>query len=78
MMKKLQNILLNATSKKILGLDVRYDSVSAVLVKNNIKENFIEAHEYVPISDQKDIESIISYSLDIITKKMDITGSVII
>jgi len=78
MMKKLQNILLNAMSKKILGLDVRYDSVSAVLVKNNIKENFIEAHEYVPISDQKDIESIISYSLDIITKKMDITGSVCI
>jgi len=77
-MKKLQNILLNATSKKILGLDIRYDSVSAVLVKNNIKENFIEAHEYVPISDQKDIESIISYSLDIITKKMDVTGSVCI
>jgi len=70
-MKKLQNILINATNKKILGLDIRYDSVSAVLVKNNIKENFIEAHEYVPISDQKDLESIISYSLDIITKKMD-------
>lgn len=77
-MKKLQNILLNATSKKILGLDIRYDSVSAVLVKNNIKENVIEAHEYVPISDQKDLESIILYSLDIITKKMDITGSVCI
>jgi len=78
MIKKLQNILLNATSKKVLGLDIRYDSVSAVLVKNNIKENFIEAHEYVPISDQKDLESIISYSLDIITEKMDITGSVCI
>ncbi|MBC2695250.1 MAG: pilus assembly protein PilM [Desulfobacteraceae bacterium] len=77
-MKKLQNILLNTMSKKVLGLDIRYDSVSAVLIKNNIKENIIEAHEYVPISDQKDIESIISYSLDIITKKMDITGSVCI
>ena len=77
-MKKLQNILLNTMSKKVLGLDIRYDSVSAVLVKNNIKENFIEAHEYVPISDQKNLESIISYSLDIITKKMDLTGSVCI
>ena len=78
MMNKLQNILINATNKKILGLDIRYDSVSAVLVKNNIKENLIEAHEYVPISDQKNLESIISYSLDIITKKMDITDSVCI
>jgi hypothetical protein len=77
-MKKLQNILLNTMSKKVLGLDIRYDSVSAVLVKNNIKENLIEAHEYVPISDQKDLESIISYSLDIITKKMDVAGSVCI
>ncbi len=77
-MKKLQNILLNTMSKKVLGLDIRYDSVSAVLVKNNIKENLIEAHEYVPISDQKDLESIISYSLDIITKKMDIADSVCI
>lgn len=75
-MKKLQNIFLNTMSKKVLGLDIRYDSVSAVLVKNNIKENVIEAHEYVPISDQKDLDSIISYSLDIITKKMDIAGSV--
>jgi len=77
-MRKLQNILINTMSKKILGLDIRYDSVSAVLVKNNIRENFIEAHEYVPITDQKDLESIISYSLDIITKKMDVTGSVCI
>jgi type II secretory pathway component PulL len=77
-MKKLQNIFLNAMSKKVLGLDIRYDSVSAVLVKNNIKGNFIEAHEYVPISDQKDLESIMSYSLDIITKKMDLAGSVCI
>ncbi|MCJ7615376.1 MAG: pilus assembly protein PilM [Desulfobacterales bacterium] len=77
-MRKLQNILLNAMSKKILGLDIRYDSVSAVLVKNNIRENFIEAYEYVPISDQKDLESIISYSLDIITKKMDVSDSVCI
>ena len=77
-MKKLQNIFLNTMSKKILGLDISYDSVSAVLVKNNIRENFIEAHEYVPITDQKDLESIISYSLDIITEKMDITSSVCI
>jgi len=59
-MRKLQNILINTMSKKILGLDIRYDSVSAVLVKNSIRENFIEAHEYVPITDQKDLESIIS------------------
>ncbi|MDL1967202.1 MAG: PilN domain-containing protein [Deltaproteobacteria bacterium] len=77
-LRKLQNIFLNATSKKILGLDIRYDSVSSVLVKSNIRENFIEAHEYIPISDQKDLDNIISYSLDIITKKMDISDSVCI
>ena len=40
-------------SRKILGLDIRHDAVSAVLVKSSIKETVIEAHVHVPISDQK-------------------------
>ncbi|MCD4778746.1 MAG: pilus assembly protein PilM [Desulfobacterales bacterium] len=77
-MKKLQNILLNTMSKKVLGLDIRYDSVSAVLVKNNIKENFIEAHEYVPISDQNDIAGCIDSLLKSLAKQTDISGSICI
>jgi len=77
-MKKLQNILLNTMSKKIFGLDIRYDSVSAVLVKNNIKENFIEAHEYVPISDQNDIAGCIDSLLKSLAKQTDISGSICI
>jgi len=65
----------NKISGKILGLDIRYDAVSAVLVKSDIKGNRIEAHAYVPISNGKDSDNCISSSLKIITEKMDVTGS---
>jgi hypothetical protein len=36
-------------SRKIFGLDIRNDAVSAVLVNSSIKGNWIEAHAYVPL-----------------------------
>lgn len=65
-------------SRKILGLDIRNDAVSAVLIKSGIKGNWIAAHEHVSISDQKEIETSIASALETITKEIDTTGSVCI
>ncbi len=62
--------------KKILGLDIRYDAVSAVLVKSSIKKNIIEAYESVSISDHQDFESGMAASLETIVEKMNISGSI--
>lgn len=65
-------------TRKILGLDIRHDAVSAVLVKNSIKENVIESYESVPIQDQQDFESGMAASLETIVEKMNISGSICI
>ena len=65
-------------TRKILGLDIRHDAVSAVLVTNSIKENVIESYESVPIPDQQDFESGMAASLETIVEKMNISGSICI
>ncbi len=62
-------------SRKILGLDIRYDAVSAVLVRKGIRGAWVEAHEQVRVTDQNEIETAVSESLETITKNMDISGS---
>jgi type II secretion system protein L len=65
-------------TRKILGLDIRHDAVSAVLVKNSIKENVIESYESVPIPNQLDFESGMAASLETIVANMNISGSICI
>lgn len=65
-------------TRKILGLDIRHDAVSAVLVQNSIKENVIESYESVPMPDQQDFESGMAASLETIVEKMNISGSICI
>ena len=43
--------------RKILGLDIRHDAVSAVLLKSGIKGTVIDAHVHVPLSDRKEDET---------------------
>jgi general secretion pathway protein L len=63
-------------SRKILGLDIRHDAVSAVLIESSIKGTAIEAQAHVPIPDRKEDGNNWVVSLETIVKKMDITGSV--
>ena len=37
-------------SRKILGLDIRYDTISAVIVKSGMSGSWIESYARVPIS----------------------------
>ena len=62
--------------RKILGLDIRHDAVSAVLIKSGIKGTAIDAHVHVSLSDRKKDETGWVASLETIVKKMDISGSV--
>ncbi len=66
----------NIMSRNILGLDIRDDAISAVLVKSGIKTNSIEAHEYIPVSDQKDIAGCVDSLLKSLCKQADISGSI--
>ncbi len=62
--------------RKILGLDIRHDAVSAVLLKSGIKGTEIEAHAHVPLSNQIYMETVLTASLETILEKIDISGSV--
>ncbi|MDM8523384.1 pilus assembly protein PilM [Desulfococcaceae bacterium HSG8] len=63
-------------SRKILGLDIRQDSVTAVMAKSGIKGNWIEGHAHVPMPGQEDIENRLTAAMETITDKMDVAGSV--
>lgn len=63
-------------SRKILGLDIRPDAVSAVLINSGIKGTVIEAHEHVSISDRNEDRNGLSALLETIEQKMDISDSI--
>ncbi|MFC1859497.1 PilN domain-containing protein [Thermodesulfobacteriota bacterium] len=65
-------------SRKILGLDIRDNFVTALLVGSGIKGIQIEAQLHLPVSDDEDKDIGLSRSLETITEKMDLTGSVCI
>ncbi|MGD2029773.1 MAG: pilus assembly protein PilM [Desulfobacterales bacterium] len=63
-------------SRKILGLDIRHDAVSAVVLKSGIKETDIEGHVHIPISNHIYMETVLAASLKTIVEKIDISASV--
>jgi len=63
-------------SRKILGIDIQRDAVSAVLIRSGIKGASIEAHEHVPITDPGAYESGLTAALETIVEKMEVSGSV--
>ena len=62
-------------TRKILGLDIQNDAVSAILVGSGIKGTTLEAHDYVPISNKSDAENGLAAALEAITEKIDVLGS---
>jgi general secretion pathway protein L len=62
-------------SRKILGLDIRHDAVSAVLLNSGIKETDIESHVHIPISNHIYMETVLAASLKTIVEKIDISGA---
>jgi len=60
-------------SRKILGLDIRNDAVSAVLVRGGIKGNWIEDHRYIPLSGN-DADAL-AEALTLIVSEMDVAAA---
>jgi len=63
-------------NRKILGLDIRKNTVSAVLLNSSTKSVKIEAYDIVSISDQKEPENTLAAALGILVEKMDTKGCV--
>lgn len=66
-------------SRKILGLDIRYDAVSAVIVKSGMSGSWIESYARIPISvKETSFEEGLKRSLERICGQIDITDAVCI
>lgn len=63
-------------TRKILGLDIRNNTVSAVLLNSGTKSVQIKAYDIVSISDQKESENALSVALETIVKRIDAAGCV--
>ncbi|MCG6908728.1 MAG: type II secretion system protein GspL [Deltaproteobacteria bacterium] len=62
-------------SRKILGVDIGRNAVSAVLVRGGIKGNWIEDHRRVPISPDVSFEESLPSALNSVASEMDIEGA---
>jgi general secretion pathway protein L len=63
-------------NRKILGLDIRNNTLSAVLLNSGTKSVKIEAYDIVSISDQKESENTLAAALKTIVEKIDTAGCV--
>ncbi len=64
-------------SRKLLGLNIRRDSVSAIVIKSGIKGSWIEQHVRVPIvADSHSFEEELGYALDTISSQIQTEDAV--
>ena len=61
-------------SRKVLGIDIRKESVSAVMVKTSLRESRIDAHAHVPITDPGEDEHPFKAALETICSEIDTDG----
>ena len=61
-------------SRKVLGIDIRKESVSAVLVKTSLRENRIDSHAFIPISDSEQDPDNIKAALEALASQIDPVG----
>ena len=61
-------------SRKVLGIDIRKESVSAVLVKTSLRESRIDTHAYIPIPDSEEDPDSIKTALEALTTEIDPVG----
>jgi len=61
-------------SRKVLGIDIRKDAVSAVVVKTSLRENRIDAHAYIPLTDAAEDENNFRTALHALWNEIDPAG----
>jgi type II secretion system protein L len=62
-------------SRKVLGLDIRNHSLTAVLLNSSLREYRVDDYIHLPFSDPADPEKGLSAALETLTEKMDLSGS---
>ena len=61
-------------SRKVLSIDIRNESVTAVLVKTSLRESRIDTHAYIPISDSDNDPERLKTALEALAGQIDPTG----
>jgi len=61
-------------SRKVLGIDIRKESVSAVLVKTSLRENRIDAHAHIPLPEDAEHDNKFKTALNLLCKEIDPSG----
>ncbi len=61
-------------SRKVLGLDIRNESLTAVVVKTSLRENRIDAHAHIPIPDNDEDHDRFKRAIEILCREIDIDG----
>ena len=61
-------------SRKVLSIDIRNESVTAVLVKTSLRESRIDTHAYIPISDSDNDPDRLKTALEALVGQIDPTG----
>ena len=61
----------NPMSRKVLGIDIRKESVSAVLVKTSLRENRIDAHAHIPLADAAEDDNNFKTALNTLCNEID-------
>ena len=61
-------------SRKVLGIDIRNESVSAVVVKTSLRESRIDAYTHIPISDTEEGNNHLQAALESLRNEIDIDG----
>ena len=61
-------------SRKVLGIDIRKESVSAVLVKTSLRESRVAAHAHVTLSDSVEDENPFKTALETLRAEIDTEG----
>ena len=61
-------------SRKVLGINIRKESISAVLLKTSLRESRVDTHAYVPISDSEEEHDNIRMALENLCNEIDPVG----
>ncbi len=62
-------------SRKVLGIDIRNHSLTAVLLNSSLREYRVDDYIHLPFSDPDDPEKGLSAALETLTENMDLSGS---
>jgi type II secretion system protein L len=62
-------------SRKVLGIDIRNHSLSAVILNSSLREYRVDDYIHLPFSDPDDPEKGLAAALETLTEKMDLAGS---